>query len=252
MTDRKRNELDLEEARDQAIVANRLKSQFVANVTHEVRTPLSGVLSLAEILARDQKLDGEAHETAVRIFEASKRLLGILNDLLDFAKLEAGKVGLENIPYSLNSILDDVVGLTRPLAESKHLKLSVQLGSLPVEPHGDPHKIRQVLLNLVHNAIKFTPTGAIEIAVEQRDQELYFSVTDTGIGISVENQESLFQPFYQGHSSTARVFGGTGLGLAIVNQYVQVMGGKLGLFSEVSRGTTFWFTLPQNQEASMS
>ncbi len=214
LTERKRNETQLEQARNEAILADRLKSKFVANVSHELRTPLSGVVGLSEIIATDDHLDSETHDAAVRIFGASKRLLVILNDLLDFAKLEAGRVEVENIPYSIKNVIDDVLGLTRCSAEQKHLVLAVKAGAvLPETSKGDPNKIRQVLLNLVNNAIKFTEFGAIEISAEQCGNELLLSVTDTGIGIPEETQKRLFKPFSQADESTARRFGGTGLGL---------------------------------------
>ena len=184
----------------------------------------------------------------MRIFEASKQLLTILNDLLDFAKLEAGRVDLESVPYKLACVLDEVVGLSIRKAQEKSLALSVNIDSeLPQTIVGDPNKMRQILLNLVHNAIKFTESGGIEIAAERHDTKLFLSVTDTGIGIEEEAQKRLFQPFTQGHESTARLFGGTGLGLSIAQQFVELMNGKIGIASKVGRGTSVWFVLPLTQ-----
>ena len=250
LTERRRNEIQLEEAKEQAIMANKLKSQFVANITHEIRTPLSSIIGLGELVAMDNNLDPETHEAAVTIHDSSKHLLGLLNDLLDFAKLEAGKVTVEKIPYSINNVVDDVIGLTKLKANEKHLSLTVNIADQLPRHVSDPNKVRHVLLNLVQNAIKFTSDGGIEIFVERQGDDLYFSVTDTGIGIAKDTQEKLFKPFSQANDSTSRLYGGTGLGLSIAQQYVELMGGKLGLFSKPDRGSTFWFVLPGTFENS--
>jgi PAS domain S-box-containing protein len=245
LTERKRYESELERARDEAILANSLKSRFVANVTHEIRTPLSGIVGLSQLIAQDTNLDRQTCETSTQIFKASKQLLVILNDLLDFAKLEAGKVELEHIPYDVAKVVDEVVGLSKGQAENKSLSISVTID--PQVPNifvGDPNKLRQVLNNLVHNAIKFTENGGIEVFVEKQVESLFFSVADTGIGIALETQEKLFKPFVQAHESTTRLFGGTGLGLSISQQLVELMGGTIGLVSQPGQGTTIWFILP--------
>jgi PAS domain S-box-containing protein len=245
LTERKRYESELERARDEAILANALKSRFVANITHEIRTPLSGVVALSQLMAEDTSLDQQTSETGTRIFESSKQLLVILNDLLDFAKLEAGKVGVEHISYDLAKVVDDVVGLAKAQAENKNLSISVTIDpEVPKIFVGDPNKLRQVLNNLVHNAIKFTEIGGIEVFVEKRADSLFFSIADTGIGIAPETQEKLFRPFVQAHESTTRLFGGTGLGLSIAQQFVELMGGTIGLVSQPGQGTTIWFILP--------
>jgi PAS domain S-box-containing protein len=245
LTERKHYEKELEQARDDAVLANALKSKFVANVTHEIRTPLSGVVGLSQLIAQDTNLDQQNHESAIRIFEASKQLLVILNDLLDFAKLEAGKVEIENVPYDVSKVIDDVVGLAKPQAQDKKLSISVTIDSqVPNTVIGDPNKLRQVLNNLIHNAIKFTEIGGIDVFVEKQDESLFFSVTDTGIGIAPETQDKLFKPFVQAHESTTRLFGGTGLGLSIAQQLIELMGGTLGLVSEPGQGATIWFVLP--------
>jgi PAS domain S-box-containing protein len=245
LTEHRRYESELEQARDEAVLANALKSKFVANVTHEIRTPLSGVVGLSELIAQDTNLDGQTREIGTRIFEASKQLLVILNDLLDFAKLEAGKIEVEHVPCDVAKVVDDVVGLAKALAEEKKLSISGTIDPrVPKNFVGDPNKLRQVLNNLVHNAIKFTETGGIEVFVEKQDETLFFSVVDTGIGIAAQTQDKLFKPFVQAHESTSRVFGGTGLGLSIARQLVELMGGTIGLVSDADRGTTIWFTLP--------
>jgi PAS domain S-box-containing protein len=252
LTERKRYESELEQARDEAILANALKSKFIANITHEIRTPLSGVVGLSQLIAQDSNLDQQTKETGTRIFDASKQLLAILNDLLDFAKLEAGRVEVESITYEVAKVVDDVIGLSKAAAKEKRLSIAVIIDPLvPRTFVGDPNKVRQVLNNLVHNAIKFTEVGGIEVFVEKQDETLFFSVTDTGIGISAERQDKLFKPFVQAHESTTRLFGGTGLGLSIAQQLVELMGGTIGLVSEAGQGTTIWFTLPANPPAKV-
>lgn len=244
LTERRQNEIALELARDTAIEANELKSALVANISHEVRTPLSGILSISELLSRDPKLDADTIDSASRIFAASQRLMTILNDLLDFAKLEAGRVDTESIPFSLVEVVDEVIGLTTSKAEAKGLVLAAVINEAPNILQGDPSKIRQVLLNLINNSIKFTEEGGIELTVKARDGRIQFAVTDTGIGIPVELQAKLFQPFIQAKGSTSRLFGGTGLGLSIAQQYVKLMNGEIGMFSVEGIGTTAWFTIP--------
>ncbi len=250
LTQRRLDQLALEQARDEAVVINKLKSQLIATISHELRTPLSGVLSLSELIARDPGLDADNLERAARIFDAAKRLIVILNDLLDFAKLEAGKVRIENITYPLLETIDEVIGLTTLKAAEKGLILGADIGELPKEVCGDPNRVRQVLLNLINNAIKFTETGGVEVAVSLRKDNLHFSVTDTGIGISEAMQKKLFQPFVQAEGSTGRLYGGTGLGLSIAHQFVSLMGGKIGLFSKEHVGTTVWFDLPYKMAAA--
>jgi PAS domain S-box-containing protein len=253
LTERKRNEEELEHARDEAVLANQLKSKFVANITHEIRTPLSGVVGLSQLIASDKEVTPDIRDLGTRIFQASKQLLVIVNDLLDFSKLEAGRVEIEQIPYSLAAVVDEVHGLGSASIDAKSLDFTVKLdNTLPERIVGDPTKVRQVLLNLVSNAIKFTESGGIEMAVEKQDQSIVFSVTDTGIGVSEEIQRKLFKPFIQAHESTSRLFGGTGLGLSIAQQFVELMNGKIGLFSEPGQGTTVWFTLPLVPEENSS
>lgn len=245
LTERKENEAALERARDEAVLANKLKSRFVANISHEIRTPLSGIVGLGQLVADDLDVDEVTRDYGHRIYTASKQLLAILNDLLDFAKLEAGKVDVEKIPYVVADVVDQVQGLTKTKAEEKSLSMCVHLDeSLPRSLVGDPTKIRQILLNLVHNAIKFTESGGIDISIERQNGNIMFSVTDTGIGVPSAVQDKLFEPFSQGDESTARVFGGTGLGLSIAQQFVELMHGDIGLVSECGKGSTFWFSLP--------
>lgn len=259
LTERREAELSLkravisaEAARDEAQRANKLKSEFVATISHEIRTPMSGLIGLAELLMSDPDSE-EVNEMASRIFNSSKRLLSVLNDLLDFSKLESGKVLVENSSFLPRLVVQDVVDLVTPLAQPKSLALEIQIGKdVPERVFGDENKVRQILTNLVHNAIKFTSKGKVKVSVitESIDDQnvLRFSVVDTGIGISEENKSLMFEPFIQADPSSTRKFGGTGLGLSISRHYVTLMGGKIGLESTEGKGSTFWFTIPLKQE----
>ncbi len=249
LTERKQYEEELEEAKEEAILANQLKSRFVANITHEIRTPLSGIVGLSELIAGDDKASKDVKDSGQRIFDASKQLLTLLNDLLDFAKLEAGKLEVENVPFQFENILDEVRGLTNAKAKEKSLSLSFNMDeTLSKTVVGDATKIRQILMNLVHNSIKFTEKGGIDVSVEKQDKSILVSVTDTGIGVNEAVQSRLFKPFTQGHSSAS--FGGTGLGLSICQQYIELLGGEIGMVSTPGEGTTVWFTLPLKEQAS--
>jgi len=240
--------VEAEASRDAAVKANQLKSEFMANISHEIRTPLSGVMGMAELLCL-QPTSKDAPEIATHLFDSSKRLMSVLNSLLDFAKLEAGKLQVESVVFSPARVVQEVVTLVKPAAQGKNISLNVDLDAkLPESLIGDEDKIRQVLLNLAHNAIKFTDKGGVQIAVvveNQTDKEatLDFSVTDTGIGISAAAQPKLFQPFVQADGSTSRRFGGTGLGLAIAKQFVGLMNGQISMHSEEGKGSKFSFML---------
>jgi osomolarity two-component system, sensor histidine kinase TcsA len=225
--------------------ANAARIALMANLTHDIRTPLSGILGLSEIISNDEAAEEQTRENGTRILEASKQLLRIVNDLLDLAKLEAGKMDVERISFSVGDVVDAVQGLCMVSASNKGLAFTVAIDpNIPKEIIGDPSKIRQVLLNLVSNAIKFTTLGGVQITVRQETNCVIFSITDTGIGISDAAKGRLFQPFVQGESSTQRLFGGTGLGLSIAHQCVELMGGELGFRSKSGIGTKFWFSVP--------
>ncbi|CAN5314758.1 hypothetical protein BH10CYA1_BH10CYA1_54550 [soil metagenome] len=241
---------EAESARDEAIRANKLKSEFVATVSHEIRTPLSGVVGLAEILTRDPDPE-ELPEVSQLLYGASKNLLSVLNSLLDFSKLEAGRMGIEVVSFSPQEIITVVAELVSPNIKAKGLTLEPLVDlRLPETLYGDETKLRQILINFVHNAIKFTqPGGQIRIAAEVKEDNeqtvtVRFSVTDTGIGINPEVLSSLFQPFVQADASTTRQYGGTGLGLSISKRYVDLLQGQIGVESKPTEGSTFWIIVP--------
>ncbi|HTD51200.1 MAG TPA: response regulator [Acidimicrobiia bacterium] len=249
ITERVRAGTELAAARDAAMEATRLKSQFLASMSHEIRTPMNAVIGLSELLL-GTTLNREQREYASGVSTAADGLLAIINDILDFSKIEAGKLHLEIIDFDPSRLLEDVVALLGESAYGKQLELLAHpYPDLPHLVRGDPTRLRQVLVNLVSNAVKFTAVGevvlrAMPVSDDGHTAVVRFEVRDTGIGIAVEDQHRMFEPFSQADSSTTRRFGGTGLGLAIVRQLVELMGGHLGLDSEVDHGSTFWFELP--------
>lgn len=246
----KRLNEDLVQARDEAIEQHKLKGQFVANISHEIRTPLSGILGLADILLHDCDLDEESLENVKLIQQASAQLLTIVNDILDFSKLEAGHIRLQESDFMLDSLLQEVRDSVLPTCAQKNLTVSIILDSnLPKCLNGDGQKIRQSLLNLAHNAVKFTANGYVRIVAERRavlktnGVRIKFRVEDSGIGIEKPAQEKIFQPFVQADGTTTRDYGGTGLGLSITKRFVELMNGQLVVESEPGTGSRFWFEL---------
>lgn len=242
-------ELDL--ARKEALEASRIKSEFLANMSHEIRTPLNGIIGFTELLLKSpQSRQQRDHLSTIR--KSSQILLTIINDILDFSKIEAGKLILDNVPMGLRDTIEDVMVMLAPAAHAKHLDLVPLIYSdVPDSVLGDPLRVKQVITNLVNNAIKFTQTGEVvlRISLEAESEEshrltLRFAVSDTGVGLSRSQQQTLFNAFSQADASTARQHGGTGLGLVISKRLVEEMGGSIGLESDLGNGSTFWFTLP--------
>lgn len=231
-----------------AEAANRAKSQFLANMSHEIRTPMNGVLGMAELLLTTSLTDVQ-HQYAQTVLTSGRNLLTILNDILDFAKIEAGKLTLESVEFDLQDTIEDAVTLFTKSADAKGLELTYALpNDLPETVKGDPYRLNQVLTNLISNAVKFTERGEIVVSasVQGRSTDeltLRFEVRDTGIGIAPDHQERIFESFSQADSSTTRRYGGTGLGLTIGTQLVQMMRGTIGVESHLGQGSRFWFTI---------
>lgn len=237
-------------ARDQAIQSNLLKSQFVANVSHEIRTPLSGILGVCELLAVSDTVS-DTRELSSLILDSGRKLMTLINDLLDFSKMESGKFTLLEEDFSIELLLHDVANVMRTLADSRNIKLNIVCDPAAHGSFiGDSYRIRQVLLNLVNNGIKFTNKGEVTLSAGLAEQsedraQVRFEVKDTGIGISPEQMEQLFEPYTQMDGSlTERNYGGTGLGLSISKKLAELMNGSIGCESEKGKGSTFWFIVP--------
>ena len=242
-----RKNRDLAQAVQVSQEATKLKSQFLANVSHEIRTPMNGVLGMTELLL-DSELSVEQRDYAETAFRSAEALLDIIDSILDLSKIEAGKLQLEALDFSPAEVLQDVLKLVSGRARSKGLTVTAEVSD---EAHGqlrgDPVRLRQVLLNLVSNAIKFTESGevAVKVSVAGRSEQgvqLLFEVRDTGIGLTADAQTRLFQPFVQADGSITRKYGGTGLGLAICKQLIEMMDGRVGVDSQPDQGSRFWFT----------
>ena len=273
VTLQKRTEERLRSARDAAERATRTKSEFLANMSHEIRTPLHTITGMTELLL-DTALDEEQHEYADQVLFSADVLLGLINGILDFSKIEAGKLVLESIPFSPAEVTEDAVDMLSLEAHRRGLEATIHCAAgLPEQVLGDPGRVRQIVINLFNNAVKFTEAGSVDVRIfavsgPDRDTEtvqtegiateacgtvvLRTEVRDTGVGIPEDRQARLFEAFAQADSSTTRLFGGTGLGLSICSSLVEMMGGSIGVESQVGSGSTFWFEIPYTVNAGVA
>gem|GEM_PF-6266521 len=246
-TEQKRSERDLLEAKQAAEAANIAKSRFLATISHEVRTPMNGVLGMLELLRKTELSEKQRGftENAIR---SGKGLLSLINDILDFSKIESNKLKLERAPFNLGDTIDDALQVVAEEAAAKNLELITEIGDIDTDLVGDEQRLRQILINLIGNAVKFTSQGYVRIRVEQTavyrtGVQLKFEISDSGIGITADALPHIFKDFTQQDDSTTRTFGGTGLGLAITKQLVNMMGGEIHVQSSPNQGSTFWITL---------
>lgn len=242
-------ERELVEAKQTAESAVMAKGEFLATMSHEIRTPLNGIIPMLDLLM-NSRLPPDQHEFLRTAYTSSRQMLRIVDDILDYSKLEANKLQLESTSFNLRDLLDSIIRLMEKPAETKGLRLSLQLDpGVRLALRGDPVRMRQILTNLISNALKFTERGSITLVVSRKGEtrtqhELRFEVRDTGIGIGAENAKDLFRAFAQADASTTRLYGGTGLGLVICKRIVDLMGGTIGVESEIGKGATFWFEIP--------
>ena len=241
------SKIQLQQSAKRADEANRAKSSFLALMSHEIRTPMTGIFGMIDFL-RETNLTEEQKEFVVTIRDCSKTLLNTLNDILDFSKIESGKLAISKVNFDLHGVMNNSGRVLREIAGNKGLELIVEIDpTVPQFMYGDPHRMQQVIMNLLNNAVKFTERGTVELRaffMETEQPRIHVEVRDTGIGISKENMAKLFGAFSQADDSIARKYGGSGLGLSIAKNLIKLMGGRIDVMSEEGKGSTFWFELP--------
>ncbi len=249
VTERRQTHAALAEAKERAEAASRAKSEFLANTSHEIRTPLNGLLGLVRLAQEPEVGHARLREYLGSIEDSAQALAGIISDILDLSKIEAGHISIEQMPFDLHDLLGSVCGAYSELAAAKGLECRLEIGKgVPQWVSGDPVRVRQILGNFTSNALKYTASGSIEMAVQRRpDGRLRVQVSDTGSGIAVDVKPRLFQPFSQGDPGNARHMGGTGLGLSICRQLAVLMGGGVGVQSKLGEGSVFWADLPMRR-----